>query len=259
MIKFFTLILLLLLQCPTYAISNIERERPDPPPEGWSGRIELSASGKSGNVEEDRYGVSGRTVFKANKNTYFAILSRAQATARDIKTADEAFAHARWIHQRTNDFAVESFVQWQKNEFDNLLSRSLIGAGGRWRIFAKPDRYNFALGMGAFREWERTDLGSFTDHEQRWRLNTYWSYTHQLNEQTSWFNTVYLQPNLSDKDDYRVLVDTGLSVRIIGGLSLRLNYNLKHDSDPPRNLDAQPPVDLRRTNSQYTTTFIYQF
>lgn len=259
MIKRFTLIALILMHPAAYAISNIERERPAPPPEGWSGRIELSANGKSGNVQEDRYGVSGRTVFKADKNTYFVILSKAQTTARDIKTADETFAHARWIHQRTDDFAVEGFVQWQENEFDNLLSRSLVGGGGRWRVFYAPDRYSFALGIGAFREWERTDLGSFTDHEQRWRVNTYWSYTHQINEQTSWFNTVYFQPSLSDKDDYRVLLDTGLNVQIIGGLSLRVNYNLKYDGAPPKNLAAQPPVDLRRTNSQYSTSFIYQF
>lgn len=259
MTKFFTLLLIVFVQSSAYAISNIERERPAPPPEGWSGQAELSANGKAGNIHEDRYGVSGRLVFKAEENTYFAILRRARATARDIKTVDEAFAHARWIHQRSDDFALESFVQWQENEFDNLLSRSLIGGGGRWRIFDEPDRYNFALGMGLFREWESTDLGSFTEREQRWRLNTYWSYTHQLNDQTSWFNTVYLQPSLNDSDEYRVLFDAGLNVRIIGGLSLRLNYNLKYDSLPPRNPDAQPPVYLRKTNSQYTTSFIYQF
>lgn len=257
--KLFTLLLLLLVQNLAHAISNIERERPAPPPEGWSGQVELSANGRTGNVREDRYGTSGRLVFKAEENTYFAILRRARATTRQIKTVDEAFAHARWIHQRSEEFALESFVQWQENEFDNLLSRSLIGGGGRWRIFAEPDQYNFALGMGLFREWERTDLGSFTEREQRYRLNTYWSYTHQFNEQTSWFNTVYLQPDLGDLDDYRILFDAGLSVRILGNLNLRLAYNLKYDSDPPRNLDAVPPVNLRSTNTQYTTSFVYQF
>ena len=56
MIKFFTGTLLISIHFSAQAISNIERERPAPPPEGWSGQLELSANGKSGNVEEDRYG-----------------------------------------------------------------------------------------------------------------------------------------------------------------------------------------------------------
>lgn len=254
-----TLILLLLTHASAQAISNIESQRPGPPPEGWSGHLEFSASGQSGNVEEDRYGLGGKLVFKAEENTVFAIIEGADSRSQGIKTTDEAFAHTRFIRELNETVSLEAFGQWQENAFANLLSRYLLGTGGRFELLSKPDAYSFSLGLGAFHEWERTDLGTYTEEDETWRLNTYWSYQHQLNEQVNWFNTVYLQPSLDDSDDYRVLFDTGLTVRLTGALQLRVSYNLSHNSQPPRNLAADPAIDRAETNTSYATTFLYEF
>jgi putative salt-induced outer membrane protein YdiY len=241
------------------AIANIESQRPGPPPEGWSGHLELTASGKSGDVEEDRYGVGGRLGYRVDRNIVFGMLSAAEARSQGVKTADESFAHLRWMHQRSERIALEGFVQFQENAFASLLSRYLAGAGTRIQLMSSPDRYEVYTGLGVFREWEHTDLGTFRERERRWRFNSYWTYKHQLNEQVSWFGTLYFQPDLSDQSDYRMLFDTGLRVRLTGSLHLRLSYNLRHDSDPPRNLLATPVIDRQKTNSQYLTAFLYEF
>lgn len=259
MFKRSILFFLLLAPCSALAISNIESQRPGPPPEGWSGTLELIANGKTGNVDESRYGVGGRLVFKANDNTVFGILEKSEGRTQDIKTSDEAFAHARWIHQATDRTALEGFVQWQENEFDSLLSRHLVGAGGRFGILAEPDRYTLDLGLGVFHEWEHTDLGTYTERQERWRLNTYWVYKHELNENVNWFSTLYFQPNVEDFSDQRALFEAGVAVRLTRSLHLRFNYNVKYNSHPPQNLDAMPPIDRASTNTEYTTSFLYEF
>ncbi|MEE4250283.1 MAG: DUF481 domain-containing protein [Alcanivoracaceae bacterium] len=253
------LLFLLLCHSSAQAISNIESQRPGPPPEGWSGNIELSASGKSGDVDEDRYAAGGRLGFRAGNNTVFGVLQAAQTRSQGVKTADESFAHLRGIHQYSDHLAGEAFLQYQSNEFASLLSRYLAGAGGRIELFSRPDSYSVYMGLGAFHEWERTDLGTFTERQKTWRLNNYWSYQHQLNEQVNWYGTLYLQPDMEDFDDYRTLVDTGFVVRLTGSLRMKVSYNLRHDSEPPRNLLAVPVVDREKSNSQYITSFMYEF
>lgn len=257
--RFFAVVVMMFWQSSAYAISNIESQRPGPPPEGWSGNLEFSASGKSGDVDEDRYGLGGRLTFQRQRNTIFGVLSAAEAKTQGVKSADESFAHLRWINQRTERVAVESFVQFQQNEFSNLLARYLAGGGGRFRLLSKTDQYTLYLGLGAFHEWEETDLGTFTDKHRVWRASQYISYQQQLNEQVNWFATAYFQPAFGDADNHRALLDTGLLVRLNGSLSLRLAYNLRHNSEPPRNLLANPVIDREKTNTQYTTSLRYEF
>lgn len=250
---------LLLFYSSAQAISNIESQRPGPPPEGWSGNLEFTASGKSGDVEEDRYSIAGRLGFKAEKNTVFAVLQSAQTRSLGNTTADDAFAHLRMIHQYNDRVAGEAFTQFQEDEFASLLSRYLVGAGGRIELFSKDDSYSVYMGLGAFHEWERTDLGTFTERHKAWRLNNYWSYQQKLNEQVNWYGTLYFQPDVDDFDDYRALLDSGFIVRLTGSLRMKVSYNLRHDSLPPKNLLATPVIDRAKTNGQYVTSFLYEF
>jgi len=253
-----TLFVLLLAHSSAHAISNIESQRPGPPPEGWSGQVEFTASGKSGNVEEDRYSLGARLTHKAGDNTAFAIVEAAEATSLGTRTANDAFVHTRWMNQRSDLVTVEGFLQWQENEFASLLSRYLAGGGVRLDIFSDPE-HTLAVGLGGFREWEETDLRTFNRSTQTWRINNYWSYRQRLNEQVNWYTTIYYQPSVDDVDNYRLLFDAGLTVRLTGALQLRVSYNLNHNSHPPQNLDAEPPVDRAKTNTQYSTTFLYEF
>ncbi len=254
-----TLCSAVLFSANAFAISNIESQRPGPPPEGWSGQLELTASGKSGNVEEDRFALGGRLAYKADANTVFAIVEASEAESLGTKTADDAFVHTRWMHEQTDRLTLESFLQWQENAFANLVSRYLVGAGARLELLQEPDVYELALGIGGFREWEETDLGTFNRSTKTWRINNYWSYRQQLNDQVNWYATAYYQPSVDDFDNYRVLFDTGLTVRLTGSLQLRVSYNLNHNSHPPRNLAADPVIDRAQTNTQYSTTFLYEF
>lgn len=72
-------------------------------------------------------------------------------------------------------------------------------------------------------------------------------------------NTTYYQPGLSDFDDFRVLFDAGISVKLSTNLQLQVNYQLTHDSEPAQNLSALPPIDNHKTNTEYKTALLYSF
>ena len=257
--KLIQIALVMCISTPALAISNIESERPGMPDEGWSGHVEFGLDGKTGNSREQTYSGAAKITNRQDKNIYLGILERAYGTTRNIKNTDETFVHTRWTHMLTTRWAAEGFVQWEKNEFDNLVSRSLVGGGGRYVIAQNDNIFSLSAGLGAFREREVQDLGTYEETNWAWRLNTYTVYKHRLNNQVAIVAIAYYQPNTRDFGDYRALLDAALSVKLTDRLDLKIHYNVKYDSQPVRNLDATPPIDNYKTNTAYNTSLVYNF
>jgi putative salt-induced outer membrane protein YdiY len=249
-----------LLACaPAFAITNIENERPGPPEEGWSGQVELGLSGKSGNVEKEHYHGAAKVTWHRADLTSFAIAQRTYGETFGLTDTDETFLHLRGIKQVSERMAAEVFAQWQQDEFDNLKSRTLAGGGGRLDLLSQPEVVTLSLGLGAFREREELDLGTYNDVSWAWRVNSYANYRHQINPQLRLISTLYYQPEVSDFNDYRVLFEAGVAVAVSERLSLNVTYSLTHNSTPAVNLAATPPITKAETNTGYTTSLVYNF
>ena len=249
----------LLASSHALAISNIESERPGLPEAGWGGHIELSLDGETGNSREETYTGAAKITFRRNNDIYLGIVEREYGTTRDIKDTDESFVHARWIHVLDERWATEGFIQWEEDEFDNLVSRSLAGGGGRYVVAQDAKVFSLSIGLGGFREREVLDLGSYEEKTWTWRINSYTAYQHRLNDQIVISATAYCQPSTDDFSDFRTLLDAALSVKLTDQLDLKVHYKVTHDSEPAKNLDADPPIDNKKTNTEYTTSLVYNF
>lgn len=250
----------LLLQVPaSWAISNIENERPSLPEQGFSGSVKIGLNGKTGNQEEESNKGGAKIIYRLDDEIFMAILEREYGTKSDIKNTDNSFAHTRWVHLLNDRWATEAFAQWEEDEFDNLTSRVLLGGGGRYLLAKQENVYSLALGLGAFHEEEKQNLISYQETNRLWRINTYYSFKYQLNTQVTLVNTTYAQPSADDLGDLRVLFDFGLNVKLTNSLALKVNYKLTHDSEPAQNLAITPPIDNYKTNTQYETALSYNF
>jgi len=249
----------LLASTQAVAISNIESERPGLPEEGWSGHIELSLDGETGNSREKDYTGAAKITHRRNQNILLGIVEREYGTTRDVKDTDDSFVHGRWIHLIDERWAAEGFVQWEEDEFDNLVSRSLAGGGGRYVVAQDEKVFSLSVGFGAFREREVLDLGPYDEKTWTWRINSYTAYKHRLNEQIVISATAYFQPSTDDFGDSRSLLDAALSVKLTDQLDLKIHYKVSHDTKPAKNLDADPPIDNAKTNAEYTTSLVYNF
>ncbi|GGY76963.1 hypothetical protein GCM10011613_21840 [Cellvibrio zantedeschiae] len=257
--KLFIGSILLSAALPAWAISNIENERPNLPEEGLSGAIKIGLNGKTGNQEEQSHAGGAKIIYRWDDEIFMALVDREYGTKHDIKTTDNSFLHARWIHLLNEKWAAEGFGQWEEDEFDNLTSRVLAGGGARYLVAQQKDVYSFALGLGAFHEVEKQNLISYEETNRLWRINSYYTYKYQLNNQVTLVNTTYAQPSTDDFSDFRVLFDLGLNVKLTNSLQLKLNYQLTYDSDPAKNLLVSPPIDNYKTNTQYQTALSYNF
>lgn len=252
-------VLLIVFSPSAWSISNIESQRPGLPGEGIHGAVKLGVSGKTGNQKEEDYQLALKGTWRLDRNIFLAIGERNYGSNQSIKDTDDGFVHARWTHLVTEKWGLESFVQWENNDFNRLTSRTLAGAGGRYILASEKDVYSLAAGLGLFREREKYDLQTFSEVNRYWRVNTFFTYKHQLNPQVFLASTAYLQPDASDIKNLRVLCTFGLTVKLTSSLNLQLDYKIVHNSDPAQNLSANPPIDSFKTNTEYSTAFVYNF
>lgn len=242
-----------------YAITNIENQRFDPLPQGNSGSFELTIDGQSGNSEEQDYGVAGRFNHKNEGDLYFLIATKDYGKSNDLKDTDKSFVHARWVHQLDVKLSSEAFAQYQDDEFTRLLSRYLTGGGIRYRLFNQPKVKSLAVGAGAFYVFENEDLETFERKQDYLRFNSYASYKHQFNEHVGLVATAYFQPRASEFSDYNLLLNASLISKLTEQLQLKVALKITHDSKPPQNFDAQPPISVEKTDTEYSAALVYDF
>jgi putative salt-induced outer membrane protein YdiY len=259
MLKIILTLVTLAFSLNVYAISNIESSRPGLPEEGWSGHVEFGFDGQTGNKSEEDYSASAKAVSRHGDNIYLGILERDYGTTRGIKDTDDSFIHARWVHLLNTKWAVEGFIQWEEDVFDNLKSRSLVGSNMRY-VIAKDDKvFSLSAGLGGFLEREVLDLDTYEQESKLWRVNSFAVYKHRLNDQVGISATLYYQPSTRDFTDYRSYMTSALLVKLTDTLDLKLQYQMTRDSKPAKNLEATPPIDNHHVNTSYQTSLVYRF
>lgn len=236
-----------------HAIVNVEDLHFNDSGPGSSGAVSLDISGAKGNEDKSRIGTGFLYRLSQEKTTDLVSANYHHGETNGVRDSNNAFLHARHIHDLNNTKAWEVFAQVEKNEFTRLKLRSLLGGGLRKTLMDEAD-YRQYLGLGLFYSVEKLDQAEVTneDSEQRsTRVNFYSLNRWIWSKNTKLYATLYAQPVINDWKDYRLLGIASLKVAIDTHLSLKVNYTVTHDSEPP--------ALVKQTDSRYFTGFEYQF
>lgn len=236
------------------AIVSMEDVHLGDPPEGVSGTVDVSASGRSGNTDKSDATVGVRLQWQHAPATDVVIMRYAYGRSRDRTDTNQSFVHLRHIQEWTPRHAGEIFAQAERNEFARLSLRGLLGGGWRQRWIQNPERGAIFTGVGAFYEHETIrrdlDLGD-SGTDSTWRGNLYLIFKYQFNARVAAVNSLYYQPSLRETSDYRALEIAGLNVELSERLAISLHLEVSHDSRPPLGVD--------KTDSRYRTALSYTF
>jgi hypothetical protein len=223
-------------------IVNIESILVGEPKEGLEGAVQVVFSYLEGNSEFRQLEGNGLIRWKGQGHIIQLVLGGMYRTAGEKKVADNSLGHLRYGREISDRLRFEALLQVQQNEFVRLQRRTLAGAGFRLNV----------LGSAA----ARFDLGLILMHEDEvlrnahaepgWRASTLVSAGWKLTPSVQLSGQVYFQPLLSDPGDYRVLADTGLTVQVLGPLSMQVSARLVNDSRPPAGVE-RTDLSLRNT------------
>lgn len=248
--KNFILIITLLLTQNLFALVSIAPVEIGEKP-GLNGEVALSLETKSGNTDKEAYSASTRVAYDNNVSyVAWAELSGEYGESEGKKDTNKAFSHIRYIHTTYfDDLKVEAFAQLQSDEFRLIKSRTLGGAGVRYKLFSLFGKDKGYIGLGAFHE--SINYSSNDPDENNVRLNTYFAYTIDMNENSKFSYTLYYQPKIDSFSDYVQSHEAELKVKIYKQLSLRLSVTY--------DLDSKPPMNVKKEDFTQKTALVFEF
>lgn len=219
---------------------------------GTSGQVNASFQTQRGNTDLDAY--SGGCKIQYDNNASYvtwAEFSFDYAEAAGVKSAEDTYAHIRYIHSYDDIKNVnwEVFAQSETNQFTNITERFISGGGLRFNIH-DDEAGLFYLGTGAF--YEHINYSTSVDPtENSLRGNFYFAYKKDFSKASTVSYTMYYQPRANNYHDYLLLHNLELQVNIY--LKLYLSFKLKYQED------SQPAVGIQQNDFSQTTSLVYKF
>jgi len=245
-----------LLNSEAFAIVSLESLHFGDNAPGFKASITASANGlarvNGGSSASDRIRGEGTGTLQWNLEDSIYYLSTSGGYGKSGGKIDqnEKFLHARRIANITPKTAWEVFSQMEQDEFARLKLRAIGGGGLRFLLGERKPQQALFVGTGLFYSHELIDDDEDTI-EKAIKGNIYLLFKRKLTKNAAFVNTIYVQPNVTSSNDFRILERATLKVSITNSIAIKLDVEVKHDNNPP--------ADVNKTDIKYTTGFEYSF
>jgi putative salt-induced outer membrane protein len=220
---------------------------------GWSGNVSGSLSSKSGNTEKEDYSLGLRLQYdQASDYLIWGTVTYDYGKSNSVVNEDKMYLHLRSIHLvDNNDWCGEFFVQTEQDKFKNIQNRSVGGGGMRWRMFNTNDWGKGYVGAGLMAEHLRYTDPSLNPHEDNGRLNSYIAYTKNFAAASKISYIGYYQPKIDENSDCVTIHNAELIVPLYKNFNLSLSTKYFYDS--------RPPIGVKKEDTLYQTSFVWNF
>ncbi|MCO4760206.1 MAG: DUF481 domain-containing protein [Myxococcales bacterium] len=232
----------LLAPTPSSAkITNVQALAGKPVEEGLSGRINLSANVRAGNVQLV-LASAGTTLFHRTGDNVIVLNAKGAYGLKgspgkwgDEPFRERLFEHLRYRRTLNAQWSAEAFVQHEYDRWRRLKLRALSGIGVR-HDHKMGKRGHIAIGLAYMAQWEElldataVDLqGVYLEH----RISSYMTGSVRLGERATLTLTCYAQPNIADLSDIRGLLESTLMFSLTDRLALKVTGWWAWDTAPP--------------------------
>lgn len=213
--------------------------RPLSEPDAWRNRGEVAVSGRDrgGNNEDRSLRVDARAETRKGPVRHIATAHYDRTTTNDIKTADDRKFTYQFDYFISPKWFFNSNVSWEENQFQQLESRTLLGAGLGYQFFdTELIRLSTEVGPALLRERYNND----TDREAAaLRENT--ELVIRLNSRgLEFFHRHTLLQSFDSAGDWRLESETGFAMPIIGALRAQTMLEYDYNNRPA---DGAGPLD----------------
>jgi len=237
-------LLLVLFYSALYAQVNTESFRTSDKKTGFSLISDVDLTLMAGNTDFQYFGTNTRVNYnRSNRDYSFLILNGGFGRNEGKTFFSQALVHFRNVDGLSDNLQLEEFIQYDNNKSLLLLNRYLAGTGLRFKIY-RGEKIAFRVGSNIFYEWEKYDLPVQSKHGRETkviRLNTYITCKINIKEDLTFLSVSYLQPDIGNIKDLRVLSNNALQVKLSENLSLQVKLDARYDS---RSADGIKSFDL---------------
>ena len=187
-----------------------------------------------------------RAQYKSGKHLWLCLFNAALLRAGNQDFNNNAFGHLRYNYKLLPGWTLEAYAQLQQNRLILLRSRTLSGAGIRWKTWRHSEHIPLDLYLGVSFMYEENIFKSDEPALFATRASSYISWSYRFNERVSLFSTTYFQPVVGGPYNYRALSDWRLSMPVGRKLSINIQYTWTRETYLP---DQAPPETVVWRNS----------
>ncbi len=228
-------------------IVNMEGRRFENPRNGWQGNVEFGANYTQ--ITTTLKQLSNRVfiIHHSPKRNILFVNDVSFVSVDNRNLLNNAFQHFRYIKQGDSVVFPEAFAQLQFNQQLDISLRAMAGAGLRFRVY-KDDKSFFYIGNVLIYEHEQNPNRAA---QNNLRLSSYASIDVSEWDYLPITLVAYLQPKITDINDYRVSVEASLLFRSMGKFSFRTQARYVFDADPP--------PGINKIFSSFNNSLVYSF
>lgn len=221
-------------------IQNVQSALATEPPQGLSGSVNASADWRTGNVEFLFVSLAAAARFRVGNDLWIALANIDRKTSGEATIVERTFEHLRYRHILSERWLVEAFAQHEFDGVKRLRIRTLVGVGPRLELLHGKS-YGVGLGVAYMFEFEQLqqdmeiDAG---DTDLANRASSYLVGSYEVNDNFQLVGTFYVQPRLTDVNDYRLLDETSVVLKATDHISFSTTFVVAYDSRPPATIDS---------------------
>ncbi len=232
---------------------NTEKYRIAPDRAGFTVRSDLNFTLMMGNSDFQLAGTNTRFNYSWGKDYTFLVANGGYGRTSGKSFFSQTLLHLRNVNALNNFIQLEEFLQYDTNGKRLLLQRMLAGGGFRFKVISR-ENLSLRVGTAVLYEQEKYDLTGAAVHEANisaLRSSSYLTLNFELKKDISLLSTTYVQPDVADIDDFKILADTALNIKLGEIVSLVLTANIRYDSRPPDTIEKLDLVSKVGVGIQY--------
>ncbi|WOH36188.1 DUF481 domain-containing protein [Thalassotalea fonticola] len=213
----------------------------------WSGDVDFGYTNLTGNTEETTTSGKVHVLRESAPWKYVAHFETLYSESNDEKSAERWGAFTRLEYNFTEKNYVFGRISYDEDKFSGYDSQSTATAGLGWNLIESEDMdWDFETGVGYRSAKVEDPLVAEDEEETIVRLSTLFSWKFSP---TASF--VQLLSTEIGEENTISLSESALKVQVIGQLSLKLSYIVKHTEEVP--------VDTEDTDTETVVSVTYSF
>lgn len=226
---------------------NLEAKSKKPPVK-LKGHVNVGATRSTGNTDTRSVHVDGEIVARTEKNRYTAGVEYNQSKDKGQLSEDNVLGYLKYDHFFREKWYLYNAASFEKDEFQDLSLRSILGAGVGYQFYETPG-LNLSLESGLSYVDENRKRGVDNNYlAGRWALNFDKFF---LDNTVQFFHFHEGLVSLESTDDIFIRSRTGIRVPLYKKLQSTLQYNLDWNKTPA------PGVE--KTDQKYILSLGYNF
>lgn len=235
----------LIILCITAAINNFsfsqintEKFRMDSDSVGLTGIVDIDITAITGNTDLQFINLGGRLNYNWGESYTFFVADGGFGWDDGERIFDQALLHVRHVHSISELIQAEAFAQIDFNKSRLLTERELLGGGLRLRVM-KSENIKLRIAASYFYEIERYDVPENSVHGKNLfanRISTYFTFEYEIKDDIKLISITYYQPQIGKLDDFRILSDNSLIIKLSSFVDLKTSFNLRYDAKPPETI-----------------------